>query len=581
MTWRDLGTFGLTNDWQFTPNITSSIVRITHLNVVNSLNIRGLIAQAISEDISFFDMRSFRQRTEKEVFLMLNFEGLLIKKLAIRRTDLTDVDWNIKIEELEGVSDINLPLGIADVSGLQAALTGKANSNHQHAITEVTGLEAELNAKAIASVVEAALLGKAPTNHQHQITEVTGLDTALSEKAIASEVNTALLGKAPTNHQHAIIDVTGLGQALSEKAIASEVNTALATKSPVGHGHGISDVSGLQDALDSKSDSADLSNLRDQLNEKVSTSYVFNALAGKSNIGHGHAISDVSGLQTALDAKAIASDTSTALAGKAATVHTHGISAVTGLQTELDKKAIASVVETALLGKAATNHQHIIADVTGLGTALSEKAIASEVNTALAGKANIGHTHQVSDVAGLIPTYVATSTPSLNDAPSGAVWHEITQTGTGNSQRYWRKQTWLKELISLSNASGPFWISQDEYKIDYFGPSAGIAGTASYHLPLDDRYNYLFKDFLVHCIYNAGSVDSTTNYWRALITTQPSGTTFANSGAIPNDNLSKLFAIDQIFIPAPGERLIFNPQKFGAAPNAKIAMSLTYHLVRK
>jgi hypothetical protein len=128
---------------------------------------------------------------------------------------------------------------------------------------------------------------------------------------------------------------------------------------------------------------------------------------------------------------------------------------------------------------------------------------------------------------------------------------------------------------------GGVWRSTTTYKIDYFGSSAAITGTASYHLLLDDRYNYFFVDFFCNCIYNAGTVDATANYWRAIITTQPKGTTFANSGAIPNDGLSKRVSINQFFSPLPGERLIFNPQKLGAAPNAKIAMSLTYHLVRK
>jgi hypothetical protein len=90
----------------------------------------------------------------------------------------------------------------------------------------------------------------------------------------------------------------------------------------------------------------------------------------------------------------------------------------------------------------------------------------------------------------------------------------------------------------------------------------------------------LFKEFLVHCLYSAGTVD-VGNYWRAIITTQPSGTTFADTGAIGGDNLSKRYFLNYLFTPATGERLIFNPQKLGAAPSAKIAMSLTYHLVRK
>jgi Phage tail repeat like len=431
MTWRDLGTFSLTSDWQFTPNITSSIVRITHLNVASTLNIRGLIAQAISQDISFFDLRSFRQRTEKEVFLMLNFEGLLIKKLAIRRTDLTDIDWNIKIEELEGVSDINLPLGIADVSGLQAALSGKAN-----------------------------------TNHQHQIIDVAGLETALSEKNRIDQV-----------HDGLIQDLYSITNNLA----------------PEIHRHGIEDIDELANEL--------------------------NTILGVAN-------------------------------SKAPTNHQHQITEITGLEAELSAKAIASDVNTALSGKAPTNHQHAIVNVTGLETALSEKAIASVVETALAGKA---------------PINIITSTSAPASPFSGLIWNEVAVN---------------EELIEAWRYVNSKWQSLTKYKIDYFGASTAITGTSSYHLPLDTRYNYLFKDFLVHCLYSAGTVD-VGNYWRAIITTQPSGTTFADSGAIGGDNLSKRYPLNYLFTPASGERLIFNPQKLGAAPSAKIAMSLTYHLVRK
>lgn len=55
----------------------------------------------------------------------------------------------------------------------------------------------------------------------------------------------------------------------------SQFDSALSGKSETGHGHAISDTTGLQTALD-----------------------------GKSDTGHGHAISDTTGLQTALDAKA-------------------------------------------------------------------------------------------------------------------------------------------------------------------------------------------------------------------------------------------------------------------------------------
>ncbi|WP_130906906.1 phage tail fiber protein [Pseudomonas sp. Sample_16] len=84
-------------------------------------------------------------------------------------------------------------------------------------------------------------------------------------------------------------------------------------------------------------------NTRD-LDKPVSTA-TQQALAGKADSGHTHAISQVNGLQTALD-------------GKAAAAHSHPISDVTGLQSALD-------------GKAASGHGHAISDVSGLQSALN------------------------------------------------------------------------------------------------------------------------------------------------------------------------------------------------------------------
>ena len=80
---------------------------------------------------------------------------------------------------------------IANVTGLQTALDGKASTSHTHAIADVTSLQTALD-------------GKAATSHTHSIGNVTGLQTALD-------------GKATTSHTHAIADVTGLQTALDGK----------------------------------------------------------------------------------------------------------------------------------------------------------------------------------------------------------------------------------------------------------------------------------------------------------------------------------------------------------------------------
>lgn len=58
---------------------------------------------------------------------------------------------------------------IAQVTGLQTALDGKAATSHTHAISNVTGLQAALD-------------GKAATNHIHNIWQIPGLQSAIDGK---------------------------------------------------------------------------------------------------------------------------------------------------------------------------------------------------------------------------------------------------------------------------------------------------------------------------------------------------------------------------------------------------------------
>jgi hypothetical protein len=63
----------------------------------------------------------------------------------------------------------DVTLAIADISGLQTALDGKAPTSHSHAISDVTNLQTTLD-------------GKASVTHSHAISDVTGLQTALDGK---------------------------------------------------------------------------------------------------------------------------------------------------------------------------------------------------------------------------------------------------------------------------------------------------------------------------------------------------------------------------------------------------------------
>ena len=94
---------------------------------------------------------------------------------------------------------------IADVTGLQAALDGKAQSGHNHTIAQVSGLQAALD-------------GKSGTGHGHAIGDVSGLQTALDGKQTAGSYAQAV-------HGHTISDVSGLQTALDGKQAAGSYAT--------------------------------------------------------------------------------------------------------------------------------------------------------------------------------------------------------------------------------------------------------------------------------------------------------------------------------------------------------------------
>jgi hypothetical protein len=97
---------------------------------------------------------------------------------------------------------------MANITGLDTALTGKSDINHNHDATY------------------------APISHSHAMANITGLDTALA-------------GKSDTNHNH--------------DATYSAINhNHDGTYSPVGHTHTTANITGLDTALAGKADNEDI-----------------------------------------------------------------------------------------------------------------------------------------------------------------------------------------------------------------------------------------------------------------------------------------------------------------------------------
>lgn len=94
---------------------------------------------------------------------------------------------------------------IANITGLQDALNGKAAISHSHPTSQITGLDT-------------ALAGKAAVAHGHSVGDVSGLQSTLNSLASTdSSLQTQINGKAATSHTQAISTITGLQTALNGK----------------------------------------------------------------------------------------------------------------------------------------------------------------------------------------------------------------------------------------------------------------------------------------------------------------------------------------------------------------------------
>lgn len=188
------------------------------------------------------------------------------------------------VTSVNGVSPVSgdVTVGIANISGLQTAIDGKAASSHVHPISDVTDLQVALDSKAADA-------------------DLTALQTTVSGKADTAALTSGLAGKANSSHAHPISDVTGL-------------QTALDGKSATGHTHVTSSITDFNTAVDAR-----IQNVVGAAPAALDTLVEIAASLNNDD--------DFAGTMT------------TALAGKAALSHTHPISEITSLTTELSNKS--------------------------------------------------------------------------------------------------------------------------------------------------------------------------------------------------------------------------------------------------
>lgn len=287
---------------------------------------------------------------------------------------------------------------IADVSGLQVALDGKASLSHTHSIANVTGLQTALD-------------GKASTTHTHAISDTTGLQAAID-------------GKAALIHGHVIADITGLQAALDSKAVDSGLVHIAGTETITG----VKTFSVVPAALQDPSAANDLTR-KSWVDSAIST-----AISGLINSAPG-TLDTLNELAAALgNDPNFATTITTSLSGKLS--KSANLSDVTSVATARSNLGLGGAavlnVGTSAGTVAAGNDARFTDSRTPTAHALSHATGGSDpVSPASIGASPVGHAHTAGDVSGLAAVATSgaysslTGTPTLgtaaalNVAPSG------------------------------------------------------------------------------------------------------------------------------------------------------------------
>ena len=194
---------------------------------------------------------------------------------------------------------------IADITGLQAALNGKAAADHTHsqyltAHQTVTNKAATIGTSltTIATIggtdITAKIDTAAQTSHTHAISDITNLQTALD-------------GKAASNHTHAITDTTGtlpISRGGTGKTTGADACNALLNSLSIGDSNPVDNDYYISQYVNGGTTTTTyhrrpVSKLWNYIKSKADSIY--------AAASHTHAISDITNLQTALDGKAAAS----------------------------------------------------------------------------------------------------------------------------------------------------------------------------------------------------------------------------------------------------------------------------------
>jgi len=270
-------------------------------------------------------------------------------------------------------------------------------SAHPHAVADVTGLQAALDGKATPGDVSSAVAGLVNSAPATLDTLKELADALGNDASFATTVTNSLAEKAPLASPSFTGTVSGITKSMvglgsvdntpdASKPISTAMQAALDGKASATHGHAISDVTGLQTALDGK---------------QASGSYAAST--------HTHAIGDVTGLQTALDGKQAAGSYASAS-------HVHAADDITTGTISFDRLPVGSGGTQVAAGNDArfsdvrTPTAHKSSHAIGGSDALSAADI---------GAAAASHAHAWADITSGVPSSFAPSAHKTSHATGG------------------------------------------------------------------------------------------------------------------------------------------------------------------
>lgn len=216
------------------------------------------------------------------------------------------------------------------IQNLTSDLASKANVNHTHSASDITSGLINIARIPTGTTGTTVALG----SHGHTVSDITGLEaalagkadqSALSDYATTAALSSGLAAKADTSHNHSAdqitsgtLDIARIPTGTTAGSVATGDHNHDDRYSQLGHTHTIAAISGLSSSLNSKLEADDLAgyitsdDLATELAAKqdagdyATSSSLASGLASKADAGHEHTIADTDGLQSALDSKAAA-----------------------------------------------------------------------------------------------------------------------------------------------------------------------------------------------------------------------------------------------------------------------------------